>query len=82
MGAAKGEKLQRKAQSGEYFRSGTRGHAEFMHDLLQPAKDVEKEKQQRMAGETQELKQPPAPQPPAFEPAGRYRKVGDFRNYR
>jgi len=36
----------------------------------------------RMAGEAQELKQAPAPQAPAFETAGRYRKVGDFRNFR
>ena len=68
--------------AGKYFHSGVRGYAEFMHDLLQPAKDVEKEEQQRMAGEAQELKQAPAPQAPAFEPVGRYRKVGDFRNYR
>ena len=43
---------------------------------------VEREEQQRMAGEAQELKQAPAPQAPAFEPVGRYRKVGDFRNFR
>lgn len=82
MGSAKGEKLQRKGQAGNYFHSGKRGHAEFMHDLLQPAKDVEKEEQQRMAGEAQELKQAPAPKAPAIEPIERYRKIGDFRNFR
>lgn len=82
MGAAKGEKLKEKGQAGKYFHSGTRGYVEMMADLLQPAKDVEKEKQQRMAGEASELKQAPAPQPPASESISKYRQLGDFRDFR
>lgn len=81
MGAAKGAKIERKGQAGKYHTTG-KGLAEFMFDLAQPTKEAEKEEQQRMAGEAQELKQAPAPQAPAFEPVGRYRKVGDFRNFR
>ena len=81
MGAAKGAKLQRKGQAGKYHTTGE-GLAEFMFDLSQPAKEAEKEEQQRMAGEAQELKQVPAPKAPAIEPIERYRKIGDFRNFR
>ena len=54
----------------------------MMADLLQPAKDVEKEKQQRMAGEASEVGRAPAPRPAAAESISKYRQLGDFRDFR
>ena len=72
--------VHKNAAEGKYSGRSIFGLTDMVRDTLEgPREPAEK---QRMAGEAQELKQPPAPQPPAFEPAGRYRKVGDFRNYR
>ena len=72
--------VHKNAAEGKYSGRSIFGLTDMVRDTLEgPREPAEK---QRMAGEAQELKQPPAPQPPAFEPIERYRKIGDFRNFR